>query len=295
MIARALTRKWTALGNMANSEKSEVIISQLLLSEDLVFDILSRVSVKCLLSSARYVCKSWYNIIDSSNFAIQQCTHSKAGLLVKNMSTKSYYFLDIKDDLNGHYERIDLGTYPGRLRTTCDGILLFWGPEQIFVVNPILKRRLTVPPLPTQESLTLDSLTLAHVPHSSIFKLFFVDIKKVSGVDWVVFYVLKIGIDDSWREIGARQNDPNEQYFLKKSVYRGFHKKSVYSGGNDLYWILKESVIVMDVDKEVIVREYPIPPIGALRVCQFLSMDYLWMRNHLSCIVNEYPTKTIRN
>jgi hypothetical protein len=172
--------------------------------------------------------------------------------------------------------------------------LLFWGPEQIFVVNPILKRRLTVPPLPTQESLTLDSLTLAHVPHSSIFKLFFVDIKKVSGVDWVVFYVLKIGIDDSWREIGARQNDPNEQYFLKKSVYRGFHKKSVYSGGNDLYWILKESVIVMDVDKEVIVREYPIPPIGALRVCQFLSMDYLWMRNHLSCIVNEYPTKTFQ-
>lgn len=137
-----MNRKGTALGNTekcskdhvkknvmkleSNSEKSIVISQLLLLSEDLVIDILSRVSLKSLLTSARYVCKSWATIINSSNFAIQQCTHSKPGLLVENKSM-SYYFLDIKDDLNGHFERIDLGTYSGMgsLRSTCDGILLF--------------------------------------------------------------------------------------------------------------------------------------------------------------------------
>ncbi|RHN53723.1 hypothetical protein MtrunA17_Chr5g0398931 [Medicago truncatula] len=128
----------------------------------------------------------------------------------------------------------------------------------------------------------MDSLTLARVPHSSIFKLFFVDIRKVSGVDWVLFYVLKIGIDNSWKEIVARPKVLNEKYFFKKPVY---------SGGNDLYWILKESVIVMDVDKEVIVREYPLPP---LRVCRYLDVEYLWMGNHLSCIVHEDPIKTFQ-
>ena len=185
MIARALNRKGTALGKTekcskdhvkknamkleSNSEKSIVISQLLLLSEDLVIDILSWVSLKSLLTSARYVCKSWATIINSSNFAIQQCTHSKPGLLVENMSM-GYYFLDIKDDLNGHFERIDLGTCSGmgNLRSTCDGILLFWDfPKQIFVMNPILKCHLRVPPLPSQESLTMDVL------HSSIFKLFF--------------------------------------------------------------------------------------------------------------------------
>lgn len=53
-----------------------------------------------------------------------------------------------------------------------------------------------------------------------------------------------------------------------------------YSGGN-VYWITFDEVIVIDVDKEIIVRGYPISceamPDGSLPI-------YLWMENHLSCI-----------
>jgi len=37
------------------------------------------------------------------------------------------------------------------------------------------------------------------------------------------------------------------------------HQHLIYSGDNDIYWITTEEVIMIDVDKEIIVREYPIP------------------------------------
>jgi len=89
------------------SSKSCKVISKLLIPEDLMFDILSFLPVKCLHNSARYVCKPWATTIRSSLFA-EACLHrvrSKPGLYVENCKHQNNsYFLDIKDDVNGLFE-----------------------------------------------------------------------------------------------------------------------------------------------------------------------------------------------
>src|SRR4051812_8367251 len=58
-------------------------------------------------------------------------------------------------------------------------------------------------------------------------------------------------------------------------------KNPVCIRGNALYWELKREVIVIDVDKEIIVREYPHPARAML-----YDPTYLWMGDFLSCIVS---------
>ncbi|KAK2457546.1 hypothetical protein QL285_004804 [Trifolium repens] len=52
----------------------------------------------------------------------------------------------------------------------------------------------------------------------------------------------------------------------------------LYGGGNDLYWITEKEVIVMDVDREIILREYPLHLFSTVST-------YLLMENRISCIV----------
>ena len=89
--------------------------------------------------------------------------------------------------------------------------------------------------------------------------------------------MLRIGIDNSWKEIARKKVPPN-----LKDLW-----EQVYNGGNDIYWITKKEVIVMDVDKERILREYPHPGLP-----NDLMIDYLWMKNRLSCIAYKDSYKT---
>ncbi|RHN39711.1 hypothetical protein MtrunA17_Chr8g0346821 [Medicago truncatula] len=89
-----------------------------------------------------------------------------------------------------------------------------------------------------------------------------------------MFSVLRIGIDNSWKEITrkeAHRIDNRWCFFVALPPH--------YSGGNDLYWMSIKEVIVFDVDKEITLRDYPLfhSPHG-------LFPKYLWMGNRLSCI-----------
>ncbi|MCI31041.1 hypothetical protein A2U01_0052252, partial [Trifolium medium] len=72
----------------------------------------------------------------------------------------------------------------GRIIGNCHGILLlFQSPKRTFVVNPILKCWLRVPPLSiSKEQIDLENrFTIVRVPHTAEFKLFFIDILEVLG------------------------------------------------------------------------------------------------------------------
>jgi len=208
----------------------------------------------------------------------ESLARSKLGLYVEDRRTQSSsYFLEFKDDVNGQFERSNLGIPDkklGNITSTCDGILLLSSNcGRIFVVNPIIKRWLRIPPVPISQRRVLvnSQCAIARVPRTEKFKLFFLDVLEISGAFWRVFYVLRIGIDNSWKEIARKEARHN----------RHFPWQSLYSGGNDLYWITNDKVIVMDVDREIIVREYPLPtmlmPVGKVP-------GFLLMGNHLSCI-----------
>ena len=256
------------------------VISNLLLPEDLMFYAFALVPLSCLLNSARYVCKSWAAVIHSPRFVEayeQRRPCSKLGLYVENLVKQGRsYFLEFNDDVIGPFERFDLGIPKnlGYIISTCDGLLfLSSNCGQFFVVNPILKCCLKIPPTPISQKLLVVSsrCTIARVPRTAKFKLFLLDVLEISGDFWYVFYVLRIGIDNSWKEI-ARKEAPRNWVLSWEPLYRG---------GNDLYWITIDDIIVMDVDREIIVGKYPLPsaPMPGDRVPIFLSMG-----NHLSCI-----------
>jgi hypothetical protein len=262
------------------------VITNPLLLEDLRFHIFTFVPVNCLFNSIRYVCKSWAETIASSRFA-EACerrrrrgrAHSTLGLYVENHTTPgSSYFLEFKNYVSGQFQRTNLGTPQrmGHIIGTCDGMLLLRNSSnQIFFVNPLLKCWLRLPyyPISLQRPTVFKYQgTIARVPRSSKFKLFLADCIEILGV----LYVLRIGKDNSWKEI-----------FKKESpLQRHFKCQTLYSGGDDLYWITKDVVFFIDVDKELIVRE-----------CQ-LSHEpncpdqiYLLMGDRLSCIKsNDFDT-----
>ncbi|KAK2426183.1 F-box/kelch-repeat protein [Trifolium repens] len=262
-----------------NSRKSIKVVSKLLIPEDLMFDILGFVPVHCLLNSARFVCKSWATTIHSSLFA-EACLHrarSKPGFYVEHFDSSSSYFLDIINNVNGRFEfeRTDLGIprRMGMIVSSCDGILLLrHGYRDLFVVNPILKCWLKIPPVSIS---TECRVTMARVPHTTMFKLFFIDVLEVSGGFWYVFYVLRIGIDNSLKEITRKESPHEKQCLLKKPLY---------GGGNDVYYITTKGITVVDVDKEIIVGEYPLPPV---KMCSYPQPIWLTMGDHLSCIVRK--------
>jgi len=69
---------------------------------------------------------------------------------------------------------------------------------------------------------------------------------RISDAFWYVSYVLRIGVDNSWKEIARKE--ATRQHFIYKTLY---------NGGND---ITMGEVIVIDVEKETIVRDYPPSP-----------------------------------
>ena len=261
------------------------MISKLLLFEDLRFHILTFVPLNSLLHSTRYVCKSWAATIRNSQF-VEVCKHhersqlarSKPGLYVQNLMTQSNsYFLEFNDS-NGQFERTYFLGTPQRMGDiigTCDGLLLLSNfNKRIFVVNPLLKSWLRIPPFPNSQKYIQVTCrcTIVRVPRTGNFKLFFVDVRKIHNSFQYVFYVHRIGIDRSWTVI-ARQETSLQQHYLWQTLY---------TGGNDIYWITKKEVIVMDVDREIIIRGYPLP-----HVPNSLIPKYLWMGNRLSCIASK--------
>ncbi|WJX14015.1 hypothetical protein P8452_04332 [Trifolium repens] len=270
----------------SNSNKSCKVISKLLLHEDLMIYLFTFVPLNCLIKSAKYVCKSWATTIRSSHFAdaIERQGRSKPGLYVENiMSKSSSYFLEFKDDVNGQFESTELGTPPrmGLVIGTCDGILLLWMNRyrQTFVLNPILKcwLKLKIPPFPKSVEYKVFTCkrTIARVPRTTKFKLFYVYLIEVSGVVWYVWCVISIGIDKSWKEIARKESSRNMYNCLRL----------LYSGGNDLYWVTEKEVIVMDVDREIILREYPLHLLSTVSTYLLTVSTYLLMGNHISCIL----------
>ncbi|CAJ2651039.1 uncharacterized protein LOC123908160 [Trifolium pratense] len=253
----------------SNSNKSFILFSEL--SQDLMLDILTLLPLKCLLNSARYVSKFWAAAI-SAYLPLKP----PGFYIFKYNSTTNSYFLNIQDHVNGKPERIALGipSRMGHVMATCHGLLLLSTLATLtFVVNPILKCCFRIPTLPTNSRrLICVRSTIARVPRTAKFKLFVTDVLNVSGVNWYVFYVLTIGVDNTWKEIARKEA-------ILECV---FFWEPVYNGENDVYWITRDGVTVMDVDREIIIREYPLPP-PRVDVAPFGV--FLWMGDRLSCIV----------
>jgi hypothetical protein len=141
-----------------------------------------------------------------------------------HMTLGSSYFLEFKNYVSGQFQRTNLGTPQrmGHIIGTCDGMLLLRNSSnQIFFVNPLLKCWLRLPyyPISLQRPTVFKYQgTIARVPRSSKFKLFLADCIEILGVFWYVLYVLRIGKDNSWKEI-FRKESPLQRHFKCQALY----------------------------------------------------------------------------
>ncbi|KAI9074278.1 hypothetical protein K1719_043763 [Acacia pycnantha] len=237
-------------------------------SEDMLFDILTWLPAECLLSSARYTCKSWAALIRSSDFAEKHLLRSKLGIFLQ--STKRPYgaqFLEVKD--NGEFGVTTLNPdFPGRFVNSCDGLILLYENSSgvLHVTNPVTKQCVRVPML-LSHKLMYPPCAIVRVPRTGEFKLFASRIVTESEVCYSHWHVLRPGRDSSWTRIAVETGDFE------------FRCTPIYTGGNDLYWITELRVIVMDVDRETF-RQFPLPQ-GPHR----WHSQYLKMENRLASII----------
>ncbi|XP_028764418.1 uncharacterized protein LOC114722540 [Neltuma alba] len=239
------------------------------LPEDTLIDILTWLPAECLLSSARYTCKYWATLIRSSTFAEKQLLRSKPGIFLQ--STKRPYgaqFLEVKD--NGEFGVTTLNPdFPGRFVNSCDGLILLYenATGVLHVTNPVTKRCVKVRPMLLSPKLIYPPCAIVRVPRTGEFKLFASLVRTESEVCYNHWHVLRLGKHFSWEKIAVEPGDFK------------FRCSPIYTGGNELYWITEQRVIVMDVDKETF-RQFLLPQ-GPHR----WHPQYLKMENLLASII----------
>ncbi|XP_054776548.1 uncharacterized protein LOC129285028 [Prosopis cineraria] len=238
------------------------------LPEDVMFNILTRLPADWLHNSARFTCKSWAAMIHRSDFIQTHLLRAKPGIFLQ--STRHPYgahFLEVKD--NGEYGVTALRLrFPGRYLNSCDGLILFSQKDtvELHIVNPVTMQTLNVPKV-LSSNLDCPPVAIVRVPHTGKFKLFASLVQTQSEVCYSHWHVLRLGKDTSWTRFASEPGDFE------------FRCTPIYCGGNDLYWITQDHVIVMDVDKETF-RKYLLPRKHHEWCTQFFKIE-----NRLASIV----------
>lgn len=210
------------------------------LPEEVIFDILTRLPAEWLHKSVRLTCKSWAAMISSSDFVKAHLLRAKPGIFIQK-TRRSYgaHFLEFKG--NGEYGVAALSPrLPGHYLNSCDGLILFIQKStgNLQVVNPVTMQRLNVPKLLGSNLNCHATAAIIRVPRTGEFKLFASLVKSESLVWHCHWYVLRLGKDTTWTRFGL------------EAGYFTFRGTPIYCGGNDLYWIRRDHIILMDVDKE---------------------------------------------
>ncbi|XP_057780863.1 uncharacterized protein LOC130999355 [Salvia miltiorrhiza] len=210
------------------------------LFEELLMEILVRLSADDLYANVRLVCRRWYHLIHSKPFVYAHLNHTSHGLL---LSHSSDYLVFITATTQGRIEVSNLG-YVIRFRhvSSCNGLtvgLEFCGKYAAFIVNPATKCRFSLPPLPVGGESGF--LGIAYAAASMEYKVvltYIVDrIHKCA--------ILTVGVDKTWRSVAIAKSIGILQTPL---IIQGF-----------MLWLLERTrIMTLNVESEVM-REIHVP------------------------------------
>ncbi|OMO78333.1 hypothetical protein CCACVL1_14476 [Corchorus capsularis] len=224
--------------------------------EVIIFEILSRLSIKSLHGIMRHVCNTWAKAIRSPQFARTHLQHSnlKPGLFIQDQDNlDGARFFQFKD--NGEVEITYLKPkkpYPGLILSSCEGLSVFSRPEDqkwslldrkyhtwdklLYVANPItMDVVVEVPNCITSSHNYYNSYGISSLPNNGGFKL--VCCQFDPHTDQSDFYILKLGDDHdqySWRKIGSAFAGP---------VASSWHEMHVIPIGHYIYWLPNGSML----------------------------------------------------
>ncbi|KAL3630681.1 hypothetical protein CASFOL_023665 [Castilleja foliolosa] len=217
------------------------------LPDEIIFEILVRVPAQDLYDSTRFVCRKWYNIMYTSNFAQSHLQLSNPGLLVVYMCLREQFFMMMQ---NGRIEIFKCSYGSDRVvLSSCNGLLLEesrvnW--KEMYITNPVTKQQFALPLLKLN---TLPNrYALAYAASSRAYKAVgipcFYDENRDLGLS-----IMTVGVDTDWeRRVSTQHLSLKAKKLLKEFplTTRGF-----------VHWVqnnFTEYVLTMNVESEIITQ-----------------------------------------
>ncbi|KAJ7973978.1 F-box-like domain-containing protein [Quillaja saponaria] len=265
----------------------------LYLSEETIFDILSRVPAESLQHYARYVCKSWSTIPRNPDFVRAHLLRANSGLYLQH--GEEPYYAELFEMKEMKSKVVDTWwDLPGEILDSCDGILLICksdGPTRIlFLANPVTMQVVKLPRIPTSPSDSINA-KLARINDGKFRVIFFDDdIGLCHG-----WYILTVDSQMLWRKLPfpyleRAKTDPLESLSVDL--------KSICIHGIS-YWIIcyyrDPLFFAIDLNDESS-RLLQLPCEVMEDKGTFLSWEIAKMGNHLCCVVwylNPFDSETV--
>ncbi|KAL3630682.1 hypothetical protein CASFOL_023666 [Castilleja foliolosa] len=245
------------------------------LPDEIIFEILVRVPAQDLYDSTRFVCRKWYNIMYTRNFAQAHLKQSTPGLLVVDKCFREQFFMTTQ---NGRIEMSKCSYESDRVvLSSCNGLLLEesrvnW--KEMYITNPVTKQQFALPLL--KENI-LNHYALAYAASSRAYKVVgipcFYDENRDLGLS-----IMTVGVDTDWERCVSTQHLSLKAKKLLKEfplTTRGF-----------VHWVennCTEHVLTMNVESEII-TQIPGPYLHHNRE-GFLWYRYRPMGNYLSLFI----------
>ncbi|KAL3615619.1 hypothetical protein CASFOL_041280 [Castilleja foliolosa] len=250
----------------SNMPKATTIES---LSDDVLFEILLRVSAHDLYDFTRLVCRKWYNMIHTRNFAHSHFQRLTPVLLTADRISREHAFMTMQ---NGRIEISKWSYVVGRpVLSSCNGLVLESNliRKGLYITNHVTKQHFALPPLLPEKVMTRKLFGLAYVASSCAYKVVGVSYPTDRDRD-LVCAIMTVGVDTDWRRRVSTQHlslKAKKLFYWFPLTTRGF----VHWAKNDC----SECVLTMNVESETI-TEIPGPCLrddGKSLSCRYLPTE----------------------
>ncbi|KAL3629225.1 hypothetical protein CASFOL_026447 [Castilleja foliolosa] len=242
-------------GNNVRSCKRKRLTEIESLPEEVLFDVLVRLSAQDIYDSARLVCSKWHHMIHTHTFIYAHLQHSTYGLLFQSITGHSF-FMTMGE--NGRAE-ISMKRYNKircPIKTSCNGLLLELECQRksnynLYVKNPATRQMLALPQFVGYLNYPINFcfFGIAYAAASMQYKA--VILVPDDGTKRTCC-ILTIGVDNSWRIVGSEcKSLQSNGLFSTKLITEGF-----------LHWCYTANnvVLTMNVETEIITETSgPIP------------------------------------
>lgn len=121
------------------------------LPSEIIINILSRLPVRTIIS-CKCICKSWFNLVETEEFAKSHLSNSTPGLAIHEYGLKleSYKFFEFEDELDLKHHELHYNVvtsfglpFDGRIHSSANGLLflrdLSVGIRGLYICNPITR------------------------------------------------------------------------------------------------------------------------------------------------------------
>ncbi|KAJ4704517.1 F-box domain containing protein [Melia azedarach] len=219
------------------------------LSEEIIFQVLTRVPATYLHDKFRYICKPWHNLISSTGFIAQNSQQNKCELLVLLPRTIEKLGYELKllemDDQTLDFNLINV-PLPGTreiIRSSCNGLILVNDPKQfrmLCVVNMLTKSSLTLPQCLTYCPHENCGAGLGFDPSTKEYKVVHM------YADGFGFEIFTLGCsDNAWKRISGPFKSSTEPPFFTHSFQ---WSDPVSINGQVFHWYVESEMYIVSLD-----------------------------------------------